>query len=120
MSFGSTTRGAKVTGNGIYKIRANALSDNSDYSDPQCVERRYRFLQRRLLLINKDLGVNLKASGLQASGLLYYIQLGMEEMGLSFKEFVKTERAQKLAQRYDIKSDLYSQIIQDKLGQYFE
>lgn len=119
VSFGSTTRVAKVTGNGIYKVRANALSDNSDYTDPQCVERRYRFLQRRLLLINKDLGVNLKASGLQASGLLHYIQLGMEEMGLSFREFVKTDIAKKLAQRYDIKSELYSQILVDKFEAYF-
>lgn len=120
ISFGSTTRVAKVTGSGLYKVRANALSDNSDYADPQSIERRYRFIQRRLLLITKDLGIRLKASGLQASGLLHYIRLGMEETGLSFREFVKTERAQKLAQRYDIKSDLYSQIIQDKLGQYFE
>ena len=120
ISFGSTTRVAKVTGSGLYKVRANALSDNSDYTDPQSIERRYRFIQRRLLLITKDLGIRLKASGLQASGLLHYIRLGMEETGLSFKEFVRTERAKWLAQRYDIRSDLYSQIIQDKLGQYFE
>lgn len=119
VSFGSTTRVAKVTGNGLYKVRANALSDNSDYNDVQCVERRYRFIQRRLLLINKDLGVNLKASGLQASGLLHYIQLGMEEMGLSFREFVKSDAAKKLAQRYDIKSELYSQILVDKFEAYF-
>ena len=120
VSFGSTTRVAKVTGSGLYKVRANALSDNSDYSDPQSIERRYRFIQRRLLLITKDLGIRLKASGLQASGLLHYIRLGMEETGLSFKEFVRTERAKWLAQRYDIRSELYAQIIQDKLGQYFE
>ena len=120
VSFGSTTRVAKVTGSGLYKVRANALSDNSDYSDPQSVERRYRFIQRRLLLITKDLGIRLKASELQASGLLHYIRLGMEETGLSFKEFVRTERAKWLAQRYDIRSELYAQIIQDKLGQYFE
>lgn len=119
VSFGSTTRVAKVTGNGLYKVRANALSDNSDYNDPQSVERRYRFIQRRLLLINKDLGVQLKASGLQASGLLHYIRLGMEEMGLSFREFVKSEQAKKLAQRYDIRSELYSQILIDKFEQYF-
>ena len=119
VSFGSTTRVAKVTGSGIYKVRANALSDNSDYTDPQSVERRYRFIQRRLLLINKDLGVQLKASGLQASGLLHYIKLSMEETGLSFREFVKTENAQKLAQRYDIRSELYSQILVDKFEAYF-
>ena len=120
VSFGSTTRVAKVTGNGIYKVRANALSDNSDYNDEQSVQRRYRFIQRRLLLITKDLGIRLKASGLQASGLLHYIRLGMEEMGLSFREFVKCDAAQKLAQRYDIRSELYSQILIDKFEQYFE
>jgi hypothetical protein len=120
VSFGSTTRVSKVTGNSLYKVRCNALSDNSDYNDIQSVERRYRFIQRRLLLISKDLGVRLTASGLQASGLLHHIQLGMEETGLSFREFVRTERAKWLAQRYDIRSELYAQIIQDKLGQYFE
>jgi hypothetical protein len=120
ISFGSTTRVSKVTGNSLYKVRCNALSDNSDYNDIQSVERRYRFIQRRLLLISKDLGIRLTASGLQASGLLHYIRLGMEETGLSFREFIRTERAKWLAQRYDIRSELYAQIIQDKLGQYFE
>jgi hypothetical protein len=119
VSFGSTTRISKVTGNGLYKVRCNALSDNSDYNDEQCIERRYRFIQRRLILITKDLGIRLKASGLQASGLLHYIRLEMEETGLSFREFVKTERARKLAQRYDIRSDLYSQILVDKFEAYF-
>ena len=119
VSFGSTTRVSKVTGNGLYKVRCNALSDNSDYNDEQCIERRYRFIQRRLLLITKDLGVRLKASGLQASGLLHYIKLGMEETGLSFREFVKREQARKLAHRYDIRSELYSQILIDKFEAYF-
>lgn len=118
-SFGSTTRVSKVAGNSLYKVRCNALSDNSDYHSEEDVQRRYRFAQRRLLLISKDLGIRLKASGLQASGLLHYIRLGMEETGLSFREFVKTERAQKLAQRYDIRSELYSQILIDKFEAYF-
>ena len=118
-SFGSTTRVSKVAGNSLYKVRCNALSDNSDYHSDEDVQRRYRFAQRRLLLISKDLGVRLKASGLQASGLLHYIKLGMEETELSFREFVKTERAQKLAQRYDIRSELYSQILVDKFEAYF-
>ena len=119
VSFGSTTRVSKVAGNSLYKVRCNALSDNSDYHSEEDVQRRYRFAQRRLLLISKDLGVRLKASGLQASGLLHYIKLGMEETGLSFRDFVKTERAQKLAQRYDIRSELYSQILVDKFEAYF-
>ena len=119
VSFGSTTRISKVAGNSLYKVRCNALSDNSDYYSDEDVQRRYRFAQRRLLLITKDLGVRLKASGLQASGLLHYIRLGIEETGLSFREFVKSEQARKLAQRYDIKSELYSQILIDKFEAYF-
>lgn len=119
VSFGSTTRISKVAGNSLYKVRCNALSDNSDYYSDEDVQRRYRFAQRRLLLITKDLGIRLKASGLQASGLLHYIRLGMEETGLSFREFVKREQARKLAQRYDIKSELYSQILIDKFEAYF-
>ena len=119
VSFGSTTRVSKVSGNSLYKVRCNALSDNSDYYSDEDVQRRYRFAQRRLLLITKDLGIRLKASGLQASGLLHYIRLGMEETGLSFREFVKSEQARKLAQRYDIKSELYSQILIDKFEAYF-
>lgn len=119
VSFGSTTRVSKVVGNSLYKVRCNALSDNSDYHSEEDVQRRYRFAQRRLLLISKDLGIRLKASGLQASGLLHYIRLGMEETGLSFREFVKSDMAKKLAQRYDIRSELYSQILIDKFEAYF-
>ena len=119
VSFGSTTRVSKVAGNSLYKVRCNALSDNSDYHSEEDVQRRYRFAQRRLLLISKDLGIRLKASGLQASGLLHYIRLGMEETGLSFREFVKSDMAKKLAQRYDIRSELYSQILIDKFEAYF-
>lgn len=119
VSFGSTTRVSKVAGNSLYKVRCNALSDNSDYHSEEDVQRRYRFAQRRLLLISKDLGVRLKASGLQASGLLHYIRLGIEETGLSFREFVKSDMTKKLAQRYDIRSELYSQILIDKFEAYF-
>ena len=119
-SFGSTSRISKVVGNGLYKVRCNALSDNADYNDAQSVERRYRFIQRRLLLISKDLGVRLTSGGLQSSGLLWHLQRGVEETGLSFREFVKTGAAKKLARRYDIMSEeFFGQILIDKFGQYF-
>ena len=120
MSFGSTSRVSKVTGPWLYKIRCNALSDNADYNDEQSVERRYRFIQRRLLLISKDLGVRLTSGGLQSSGLLWHLQRGVEETGLSFREFVKTECAKELARRYDIMSEeFFSQILVDKFERYF-
>ena len=119
-SFGSTTRVSKVTGNGLYKIRCNVLSENANPNDKADVERRYRWTQRRLILMSQDLGIKLTAGGLQASGLLHHIQLGVKKTGLSFKEFVKTTEAKELARRYDIMSELYSQILVEKFNMYFE
>ena len=120
ISFGSTNRISKVTGRWLYKIRCNALSDNSDWNNEDDVARRYRFIQRRLLLVSKDLGVRLTSGGLQSSGLLYHLQRGVEETGLGFREYVKTGECKILAQRYNIRSELYSQILIEKFEQYFE
>ena len=70
--------------------------------------------------MSQDLGIKLTAGGLQASGLLHHIKLCVKEMGLGFREFVKTNEAKELARRYDIKSEeFFSQILADKFGQYF-
>jgi hypothetical protein len=120
MSFGSTSRVSKVSGRGIYKLRCNVLSDNDNPDDKADRERRYRWVQRRLILMSQDLGIKLTAGGLQDSGLLHHIQLCVKEMGLGFREFVKTEQAKELARRYDIKSEeFFSQILAEKFGQYF-
>lgn len=120
MSFGSTARVAKVVSHGIYKVRANALSSNSDWNSDGDVERRYRFLLRRLTLISKDLGVKMSPTGLQSSGLLWHLQQGMKETGMTFREYVKSEKAGELARRYDIFSEYYGQILLEKFEQYFK
>ena len=120
MSFGSTSRVSKVSGNSIYKHRCNVLSDNANPNDKADVERRYRWTQRRLILMSQDLGIKLTAGGLQSSGLLHHIKLCVKEMGLGFREFVKTNECRELAQRYDIRSEFYSQVLVEKFGQYFE
>ena len=70
--------------------------------------------------MSQDLGIKLTAGGISASGLLHHIQLGVKETGLSFREFVKTDEAKELARRYDIMSELYSQILVEKFNMYFE
>lgn len=121
ISFGSTNRISKVTGKWLYKIRCNALSDNSDWNNDEDVARRYRFIQRRLLLVSKDLGIRLTSGGLQSSGLLWHLQRGIEETGLEFREFVKSKHAEILARRYDILSEeFFSQILIEKFSMYFE
>ena len=120
MSFGSTSRVSKVSGNGLYKIRCNVLSENANPNDKADIERRYRWTQRRLILMSQDLGIKLTAGGLQASGLLHHIKLCVKEMGLGFREFVKTDACRELAQRYDIRSEFYAQVLVEKFGQHFE
>ena len=119
VSFGCTSRISRVRSHGFFKQRFNALSDNGDQTDEQDLERRFRFIQRRLLLISKDIGAQLTSGGLQTSGLLHHLKHGVAESGLSFREYVKTKEAKDLARRYDIMSELYVQILVDKFEKYF-
>ena len=119
ISFGETSRISKVKSHGFFKVRFNALSDSDDPTDEQDLERRFRFIQRRLLLISKDIGIQLTSGGIQTSGLLHHLKQGVEESGLTFREYVKTQEAKELARRYDIMSDLYGQMLVDKFEEYF-
>lgn len=119
MSFGETSRISKVKSHGFFKQRFNALSNSDNPHDERDAERRFRFIQRRLLLISKDLGLQLTSSGLQTSGLLYHLKQGVGESGLTFREYVKTSEAKELARRYDILTSLYSQVLIEKFEKYF-
>lgn len=119
-SFGTTSRVSQVKSLGIYKSRFNSLSDNDDPTSAADRERRYRFIQRRMMLISKDLGVTLTSGSIQESGLLHYIKEGMKASGLSFLEFIRTEEAKALARRYDLYTELYVQVLKDKFYKYFQ
>lgn len=120
ISFGETSRVSRVRSHGFFKQRFNALSSSDDPGDEEDLIRRFRFIQRRLLLISKDLGVRVSSGSLQTSGLLHYLKQGVEESDLTFREYVKTKEAQELARRYDIMSELYVQILVEKFEKYFE
>ena len=119
ISFGSTARISKVQSHGFFKQRFNALSANDDPTNIQDLERRFRFIQRRLLLISKDLGVQLTSGGIQTGGLLHYLKQGVEKSGMAFREYTKTQEAKELARRYDIITEFYSQILIEKFEEYF-
>ena len=119
LSFGETMRVSKVRSSGLYKIRCNALSDNDDPSSAEDRERRYRWTQRRMMLISDSLGIQLTSGSVQESGLLHYIKEAMRENGMEFIEFIKSKEARALAWRFDIRSSLYPQILKDKFGKYF-
>ena len=120
MSFGETSRMSKVKSHGFFKQRFNALSDSDNPNDEQDAERRFRFIQRRLLLISKDLGMQLNSGSLQTSGLLHHLKQGVEESGLAFRDYVKTNEAKELARRYDIVTSFYAQILIEKFEGYFQ
>lgn len=120
ISFGSTARVAKVTSCGIYKIRANAVTNNTDWNDDGDLERRYRFVLRRLTLISKALGIKVAPTNLQSSGLLWHLQQGVKETGMMFREYVKTDEAVELARRYDILTAFQSQVLIQKYETYFK
>jgi hypothetical protein len=119
ISFGSTARISKVQSHGFFKQRFNALSANDDPTNIQDLERRFRFIQRRLLLISKDLGVQLTSGGIQTGGLLHHLKQGVEKSGMAFREYTKTREAKELARRYDIVTEFYSQILIEKFEEYF-
>ena len=119
ISFGVTMRQSKNISHGLFKERFNALSSSSDQSEDSDLERRYRFFQRRLMLMSDYLGLNLTSGKVQESGFLHFLRINVEKSGLSFEDYIKTKEAQELANRYDIHTDLYPQIIKEKFGRYF-
>ena len=120
ISFGTTNRVSKVKSLGMYKARFNSLSDNDDITNAGDVERRYRFCQRRLMLISKDLGIAITSGSIQESGFLHYIKEGIRRSGLDFLQYIKTEECKDLARRYDLYTDLYVQVVKDKFLKYFQ
>ena len=120
VSFGTTCRVSSVKNYGFFKMRFNALSDSDNPEDESDQERRFRFIQRRLLLISKDVGIQLTSGCIQTGGLLHCLRQDVKKSGLTFREYIKTDDAKKLARRYDIYSELYSQILIDKFEKYFK
>lgn len=120
ISFGTTMRVAKVVSHGIYKERVNALSANDDITDIKAIEKRYRWVQRRIMLIAKNFDIQMTSGSVQESGLLYYIKEEMRESGMEFLEYIKSKEARALAWKYDIRSNLYPQILKDKFYKYFQ
>ena len=119
ISFGETMRISKVISHGLFKQRANALSASDNPNDENDLARRFRFIQRRLLLISKEFGIQISSGNLQASGLLHCLKHGVNETGLSFREYIKTLEVEKLAKRFDIYTDLYPQVLIEKFEEYF-
>ena len=119
-SFGITCRSIDVISHGFFKERSNVKTSSSDPKNEEDLTRRYRFIQRRLMLISEEFDLPITSGKIQDSGLLYYLQNEISRSGEPFDSFVKTETAKELARRYDIYTEFYSQILKDKFGEYFD
>jgi hypothetical protein len=120
MSY-SGTRVSKVVPQGvIFKIRFNSLNANDNIKDQGDKERRFRWLQRRIKIINDYLNLHITPSSLCDSGLLSEIQRGITLNGLPFRQYIVTEECKILAQRYGLYSSHYAVILVEKFKGYFE
>ena len=114
-------RVSKVVPQGvIYKVRFNAITENSNINDQSAKERRFRFIQRRLKIINDYLGLNLTPTSINTSGLLHEIQLGIKLNDLPFKQYVMTGEAKEIAAKFGIYSVHAHVILIEKFREFFE
>lgn len=112
MSYGNTMRIIEVEGKGrLYKERSNTRNVDSD-------DQKFRYFYRRIQIFRDYLDIaGLTMKNIQSSGLWHYLQLGMKETKLGIREFLKTERGERLAKQYGF-SDYYVDSIAQKYEQY--
>lgn len=113
MSYGNTMRIVEVEGKGrLYKERANTRGVDSD-------DQKFRYFYRRIQIFREYLDIpGLTMKNLSASGMFYYIQLGIKETGLALREFLKTSKGKELAIQYGFAEDYYVDTIAQKYEQY--
>lgn len=120
MSYSEESKISVVKSVGIYKIRSNTLYTNDNIKNEADVERRYRWIQRRLMIIRKYTGVQMTPNTIQNSGLLHYLQEGVCRTGMPFRDFVYSEEGRKLAMKYDMLSEYAPATLIEKFKKYFE
>lgn len=120
MSYAEEPKISVVKSVGIYKMRTNTLYTNEDAKNEVDVERRYRWLQRRMAMIRDYIGVYMTSNAIQNSGLLHYLQEGVHRSGMTFREYAYSKEGRKLAERYDILSEYAPVTIIEKFKKYFE
>lgn len=116
MSYGDELRSVKVNGFGeLYKERGNVIYQSDDINDVKTLERRYRWVLRKLVILSNYFEVELTSKTLQSSGLWYFANEEMKNMGISdFKQYLYSAQGKQMCKRYGFKSDLYVQILMDK------
>ncbi len=97
--YGETLRVKKLTGIGkLFKERDNTYAADSD-------DRRFRTVYRKIQVIRDYVGIKeLTMKGLATAGFLHYLKIYLKESELSLKEFLQTDRGERLMDRYGYES----------------
>ena len=111
---------SEVKGQGqLYKIRNNTIYDIHDYKNQKDLERRFRWVLRRITILRQYFGINLTMKSLQTSGFWHFSHKEMEQLSITdFKSYLQTKNGKALAQRYGFTSNLYVQVILDKYKEF--
>lgn len=113
MSYGNTMRVIEVNGKGkIYKERPNARGIDTPDS-------RFRWVYRKIQIFRDYLDLpGLTMKNIAASGLWYYLQLGMEKTKLDLRTFLRTKEGKELAMKYGFSESYYVDNICQKYEQH--
>lgn len=93
--YGETLRVKKLLGKGkLFKERDNAYAADSD-------DRKFRAVYRKIQIIRDYIGIKeLTMKGIAAAGFLHYLKIYLKESELGLKEFLQTEKGERLMDRY--------------------
>lgn len=97
--YGETLRVKKLIGIGkLFKERDNTYAADSD-------DRRFRAVYRKIQVIRDYVGIKeLTMKGIAAAGFLHYLRICLKESELGLKEFLQTDKGEKLMDRYGYES----------------
>lgn len=112
MAYGESAKIIEVNGKGrIYKERSNTRGVDTPDS-------RFRYFYRRIQMFRDYLDIpGLTMKNIAASGLWYYLQLGMKERNLGLRDFLKTKQGERLAKKYGF-GDYWVDNLCSKYEQY--
>jgi len=109
-SYGAEQKSSTVGGLGrLYKRKPNAQK-------PETADRKFRWVMRQFDIWCENFGYPyLTMKSVVTSGLVHELKLGMEQTGLSLRDYLKTDAGQKLAARYDYTNSYYMDVIANKV-----
>ena len=115
VSYGETMRVSKMSGVGnLYKEKANAYKEANE-------ERKFRWVLRRVVIWREHFSIPvLTMKTISLSGLVHAVKEGMNETGLSLRDYLKSEYGKQLATIWGFKAFDYVNVIYEKVRWFIE